>query len=32
VSEAERQRQLEAAVKNDDWSVIIDAQTQETKS
>ncbi|WP_373524661.1 GIY-YIG nuclease family protein [Nostoc sp.] len=31
-SEAERQRQLEAAVKNDDWSVIIDAQTQETKS
>ncbi|MEH2420634.1 MAG: GIY-YIG nuclease family protein [Nostoc sp.] len=32
VTEAERQRQLEAAVKNDDWSVIIDAQTQETKS
>ncbi|MBE8969157.1 GIY-YIG nuclease family protein [Nostocales cyanobacterium LEGE 12452] len=31
-SEAERQRQLEAAVNNDDWSVIIDAQTQETKS
>ncbi|MDF5738774.1 MULTISPECIES: GIY-YIG nuclease family protein [unclassified Nostoc] len=31
-SEAERQRQLEAAVTNDDWSVIIDAQTQETKS
>ncbi|MEH2409729.1 GIY-YIG nuclease family protein [Nostoc sp.] len=31
-SEAERQRQLEVAVKNDDWSVIIDAQTQETKS
>ncbi|MEH2083165.1 MAG: GIY-YIG nuclease family protein [Nostoc sp.] len=30
-SEAERQRQLEAAVKNDDWSVIINAQTQETK-
>ncbi len=30
-SEAERQRQLEAAVKNDDWSVVIDAQTQETK-
>ncbi|BDI18076.1 hypothetical protein ANSO36C_38780 [Nostoc cf. commune SO-36] len=29
---AERQRQLEAAVTNDDWSVIIDAQTQETKS
>ncbi|MBD2409190.1 hypothetical protein FACHB389_33010 [Nostoc calcicola FACHB-389] len=31
-SETERLRQLEAAVKNDDWSVIIDAQTQETKS
>ncbi|MEH1900854.1 MAG: GIY-YIG nuclease family protein [Nostoc sp.] len=31
-SEAERQRQLEAAVTNDDWSIIIDAQTQETKS
>ncbi|MEH1855344.1 MAG: GIY-YIG nuclease family protein [Nostoc sp.] len=31
-SQAERQRQLEGAVKNDDWSVIIDAQTQETKS
>ena len=31
-SEAERQHLLEAAVKNDDWSVIIDAQTQETKS
>ncbi|MEH1835201.1 MAG: GIY-YIG nuclease family protein [Nostoc sp.] len=31
-SKAKRQRQLEAAVKNDDWSVIIDAQTQETKS
>ncbi len=30
-SQAERQRQLEAAVTNDDWSVIIDAQTQETK-
>jgi hypothetical protein len=30
-SDVERQRQLEAAVKNDDWSVIIDAQTQETK-
>lgn len=29
---AERQRQLEVAVTNDDWSVIIDAQTQETKS
>ncbi|MEH2065239.1 MAG: GIY-YIG nuclease family protein [Nostoc sp.] len=29
---AERQRLLEAAVKNDDWSIIIDAQTQETKS
>ncbi|WP_138498901.1 GIY-YIG nuclease family protein [Nostoc sp. PA-18-2419] len=32
LSETERQRQLEAAVENDDWSVIIDAQTQETKS
>jgi hypothetical protein len=31
-SEAERRRQLEASVKNDDWSVIIDSQTQETKS
>ncbi|MEH2269719.1 MAG: GIY-YIG nuclease family protein [Nostoc sp.] len=31
-SESKRQHQLEAAVKNDDWSVIIDAQTQETKS
>ncbi|MBD2514217.1 GIY-YIG nuclease family protein [Nostoc sp. FACHB-973] len=31
-SETERRRQLEAAVTNDDWSVIIDAQTQETKS
>ncbi|MEH2302482.1 MAG: GIY-YIG nuclease family protein [Nostoc sp.] len=31
-SQAERQRQLEAAVTNDDWSVIIDAQTQQTKS
>ncbi|MBW4555088.1 MAG: GIY-YIG nuclease family protein [Trichormus sp. ATA11-4-KO1] len=30
-SEAERQRQLEAAVKNDDWSAVIDAQTEETK-
>ncbi|MBH8554038.1 GIY-YIG nuclease family protein [Nostocaceae cyanobacterium CENA357] len=30
-SDVERQRQLEAAVKNDDWSAIIDAQTQETK-
>ncbi|MBW4645829.1 MAG: GIY-YIG nuclease family protein [Goleter apudmare HA4340-LM2] len=32
VNEAERQLQLEAAVKNDDWSVVIDAQTQETQS
>ncbi|WP_392531570.1 GIY-YIG nuclease family protein [Nostoc sp. C117] len=32
VSEAERRRQLEASVNNDDWSIIIDAQTQETKS
>ncbi|AHJ30597.1 GIY-YIG nuclease family protein [Nodularia spumigena CS-584] len=31
-SEAQRQRQLEAAVKNDDWSSVIDAQTEETKS
>jgi predicted GIY-YIG superfamily endonuclease len=31
-SEAERRRQLEASMKNDDWSVIIDSQTQETKS
>ncbi|MBD6615941.1 GIY-YIG nuclease family protein [Komarekiella sp. 'clone 1'] len=30
-TEAERQRQLEAAVKNDDWSAIIDTQTQETQ-
>ncbi|MBE9199278.1 MULTISPECIES: GIY-YIG nuclease family protein [unclassified Nodularia (in: cyanobacteria)] len=31
-SAEERQRQLEAAVKNDDWSSVIDAQTKETKS
>ncbi|MDF5707044.1 MAG: GIY-YIG nuclease family protein [Nostoc sp. S4] len=31
-TKTQRQRQLEAAVENDDWSVIIDAQTQETKS
>jgi hypothetical protein len=31
-SEAERRRQLEAAVTNDDWSAIIDTQTQETKN
>ena len=31
-SDAERRRQLEAAVENDNWSKIIDAQTQETKS
>ncbi len=30
-SDIERQRQLEASVKNDDWSAVIDAQTQETK-
>ena len=31
-SDALRRRQLEAAVENDNWSQIIDAQTQETKS
>lgn len=31
-TEVERRLQLETAVKNDDWSVVIDAQTQETKS
>ncbi len=31
-SNALRQHQLEAAVENDNWSTIIDAQTQETKS
>jgi len=31
-SDAERRRQLQAAVENDNWSKIIDAQTQETKS
>ncbi|MBW4448539.1 MAG: GIY-YIG nuclease family protein [Spirirestis rafaelensis WJT71-NPBG6] len=30
VSDAERRTQLEAAVKNDDWSVVIQEQTQET--
>ncbi|MBD2387168.1 GIY-YIG nuclease family protein [Cylindrospermum sp. FACHB-282] len=30
-TEAERRLQLEASVKNDDWSVVIDAQTQETR-
>ncbi|MBE9035482.1 GIY-YIG nuclease family protein [aff. Roholtiella sp. LEGE 12411] len=30
-TEAERRRQLEAAVNNDDWSAIIDTQTQETQ-
>ncbi|MGI8501585.1 MAG: GIY-YIG nuclease family protein [Hassallia sp.] len=30
VSDAERRNQLEAAVKNDDWSVVIQEQTQET--
>ena len=29
---AERQHQLEAAVKNDDWSSVINAQTEEAKS
>ena len=29
VSDAERRNQLEAAVKNDDWSVVIQEQTQE---
>ncbi|TVP59803.1 MAG: GIY-YIG nuclease family protein [Nodularia sp. (in: Bacteria)] len=31
-SAEERQRQLETAVNNDDWSSVIDAQTEETKS
>ena len=31
-SQAERQSQLEAAVQNDDWSSVIEAQTKETKS
>lgn len=30
VSDAERRNQLEAAVKNDDWSVVIQEQTQQT--
>ncbi|MBR8835604.1 MAG: GIY-YIG nuclease family protein [Stigonema ocellatum SAG 48.90 = DSM 106950] len=30
-NDALRRRQLEAAVENDNWSTIIDAQTQETK-
>ncbi|MBW4671195.1 MAG: GIY-YIG nuclease family protein [Cyanomargarita calcarea GSE-NOS-MK-12-04C] len=30
-SELERQHKLEAAVANDDWSAVINAQTQETK-
>lgn len=30
-TEVERRHQLEAVVKNDDWSGIIDAQTQETE-
>jgi hypothetical protein len=32
VSEVERRQRLDAAVKHDDWSVVINAQTQETKS
>lgn len=32
VSEVERRQQLDAAVNQDDWSVVIKAQTQETKS
>lgn len=32
VSEVERRQQLDAAVKHDDWSVVINAQMQETKS
>ena len=32
VSEVERRQQLDAAVNHDDWSVVINAQTQETKS
>ncbi len=31
-SVAERSRQIEAAVKNDDWSAVIEGQTQETKA
>lgn len=31
-SAGERELKLEAAVKNDDWSSVIDAQTEETKS
>jgi hypothetical protein len=31
-TEAERRRQLEAAVTNDDWSGVIDAQTQQTNT
>jgi hypothetical protein len=31
-SEIERRQQLDAAVNQDDWSVVINAQTQETKS
>jgi hypothetical protein len=31
ISELERQHKLEAAVANDDWSAVINAQTQETK-
>jgi predicted GIY-YIG superfamily endonuclease len=31
-SATETRRQIEAAVENDDWSAVIDGQTQETKS
>jgi hypothetical protein len=31
-STTETRRQIEAAVENDDWSAVIDGQTQETKS
>jgi hypothetical protein len=31
-SEGERHPHLEAAVNNDDWSAVIQSQTQETKS
>jgi hypothetical protein len=31
-SEGERANDLEAAVNNDDWSAVIQSQTQETKS
>jgi muramoyltetrapeptide carboxypeptidase LdcA involved in peptidoglycan recycling len=31
-SDGERAKDLEAAVNNDDWSAVIQSQTQETKS